>query len=150
MTLLKELESMGVQLVTHEQAGAQLSTLALQSSLMKFGQTRKLTLNFKGLNKTLIKGSHNGFLIDEDGSFQFQNSLCMPNKVEIKKQILEEAYNSCYSVHPNGTKMYRDMRQYFWRNNMKKEIAEYVDKCLTYQKVKAEHQRHDSMRRFSF
>ena len=29
MTLLKELESMGVQLVTHEQAGSQLSTLAL-------------------------------------------------------------------------------------------------------------------------
>jgi len=24
---------------------------------------------------------------------------------------------------------------------MKKEIAEYVDKCLTYQKVKVEHQR---------
>ena len=37
--------------------------------------------------------------------------------------------------------MYRDLRQYFWWNNMKKEVAEYVDKCLTYQKVKAEHQR---------
>jgi len=34
-TLLKELENMGVQLVTYEQAGAQLTTLALQPSLMK-------------------------------------------------------------------------------------------------------------------
>jgi len=37
--------------------------------------------------------------------------------------------------------MYRDLRQYFWWNNMKKDVAEYVDKCLTCQKVRAEHQR---------
>ena len=36
--------------------------------------------------------------------------------------------------------MYRDLRQYFWWNNMKKEVVEYVDKCLTCQKVKAEYQ----------
>jgi len=54
---------------------------------------------------------------------------------------LEEAHNTRYSVHPGGTKMYRDLRQYFWWNNMKKDVAEYVDKCLTCQKVKAEHQR---------
>ena len=35
--------------------------------------------------------------------------------------------------------MYRDLRQHFWWNNMKKEVAEYVDKCLTCQKVKLEH-----------
>ena len=37
--------------------------------------------------------------------------------------------------------MYRELRQYFWWSNMKKEVAEYVDKCLTFQKVKVEHQR---------
>ena len=37
--------------------------------------------------------------------------------------------------------MYRDLRQYFWWNNIKKEIAEYVDKCLIGQKAKVEHQR---------
>jgi len=36
--------------------------------------------------------------------------------------------------------MYRDMRQYFWQNNMKKEVTEHVAKCLIFQKVKAEHQ----------
>jgi len=36
--------------------------------------------------------------------------------------------------------MYRDLRQYFLWNNIKSEVAEYVDKCLTCQKVKAEHQ----------
>jgi len=35
--------------------------------------------------------------------------------------------------------MYRDLRQNFWWNNMKKEIIENVNKCLTCSKVKAEH-----------
>jgi len=64
----------------------------------------------------------------------------VPNKAEIRKQNLEEAHNSGYSVHLGGTKMYRDLRQYYWWNNMKKEITNYVDKCLTGQRVKAEHQ----------
>jgi len=55
----------------------------------------------------------------------------VPNKAEIRKQNLEEAHNSGYSVHLGGTKMYRDLRQYYWWNNMKKEITNYVDKCLT-------------------
>ena len=66
--------------------------------------------------------------------------MCAQNG-ELRKQILEEAHNTRYSVHPGGTKMYRDLRQYFWWNNMKKDVAEYVDKCLICQKVKAEHQR---------
>jgi len=37
--------------------------------------------------------------------------------------------------------VYRDLKQYFWWGNMKREIAEYVDRCLTCQKVKQEHQR---------
>jgi len=36
--------------------------------------------------------------------------------------------------------MYRDLKQYSWWNNMKKDVAEYVNKCLTCEKVKADHQ----------
>ena len=72
---------------------------------------------------------------------RFQNRLCVPKNEEVRKQILEEAYNTRYSVHPGGTKMYRDLRQYFWWSNMKKDVAEYVNKCLICQKVQAEHQR---------
>ena len=37
--------------------------------------------------------------------------------------------------------MYRDLRQYFWWNNMQKDVAEYVDRCPICLKVKAKHQR---------
>ncbi|KAL5578315.1 hypothetical protein UlMin_020014 [Ulmus minor] len=44
--------------------------------------------------------------------------------------------------------MYQDLKERFWWSGMKKEVAEYVAKCLTCQKVKAEHQRpggHDAI-----
>jgi len=37
--------------------------------------------------------------------------------------------------------MYRDLRQFFWWDNIMKGIVEHVDKCLMFQKVKAKHQR---------
>nr|GEV49671.1 putative reverse transcriptase domain-containing protein [Tanacetum cinerariifolium] len=53
----------------------------------------------------------------------------------------DEAHKSKYYVHPGADKMYYDLRDRYWWPGMKKDIAEYVSKCLTCLKVKAEHQR---------
>ncbi|GKB79103.1 reverse transcriptase domain-containing protein [Tanacetum coccineum] len=37
--------------------------------------------------------------------------------------------------------MYQDLKKLYWWPNMKADIATNVSKCLTYAKVKAEHQR---------
>ncbi|XP_021718771.1 uncharacterized protein LOC110686456 [Chenopodium quinoa] len=42
-------------------------------------------------------------------------------------------------MHPGGDNLYKDMKKTFWWPNMKKEVAEFVAKCLTCQKVKIEH-----------
>ncbi|GJT43769.1 putative reverse transcriptase domain-containing protein [Tanacetum coccineum] len=54
---------------------------------------------------------------------------------------MDEAHKSKYFVHPGDDKMYYDLRDRYWWLGMKKDIAVYVSKCLTYLKVKAEHQR---------
>jgi hypothetical protein len=44
-------------------------------------------------------------------------------------------------VYFEGTKMYCDLKKYFWWNGMKWDIAKFVERCSTCQQVKAEHQR---------
>ncbi|WMV58233.1 hypothetical protein MTR67_051618 [Solanum verrucosum] len=41
--------------------------------------------------------------------------------------------------------MYRDLREVYWWNSMKKGIAEFVVKCPNCQQVKVEHQRPNGM-----
>ena len=71
--------------------------------------------------------------------------ICVPNDEEIKKQILYKAHNTLYTMHPGTTKMYRDLKKHFWWPRMKRDMVEYVERCLTCQQVKAEHQRPGGM-----
>ena len=50
----------------------------------------------------------------------------MPNDQLIKKEILKEAYYSPYTMHLGSTKMYHDLCENFWWNNMKREIVHFV------------------------
>ncbi|GKA30283.1 putative reverse transcriptase domain-containing protein [Tanacetum coccineum] len=65
----------------------------------------------------------------------------VPLKGEVRTMIMDEAHKSKYSVHPRADKMYYDLRDRYWWPGMKKDIVEYVSKCLTCLKVKAEHER---------
>jgi len=142
LSLLKEVEDLGIQLVSHGQAHVQLWALILQPSIVEeIRVNQESDAELQRIKQNLEKGKPPGFVVHEDGTLRFQSRLCVPRNKEQRKQVLEEAHNTRYSIHPGGTKMYRDLRQYFWWNNMKKQVAEYVDKCLTCLKVKAEHQR---------
>nr|GEV44677.1 hypothetical protein [Tanacetum cinerariifolium] len=64
-----------------------------------------------------------------------------PKRGEVRTLIMDEAHKLKYSVHPGADKMYYDLRDRYRWPGMKKDIAEYVSKCLTCLKVKDEHQR---------
>ncbi|GKB90583.1 retrotransposon protein, putative, ty3-gypsy subclass [Tanacetum coccineum] len=59
----------------------------------------------------------------------------------LKVVVLSEAHSCPFSIHPGSTKMYRDLKQNFWRNGMKQDVARFLAKCLTCQQVKIKHQR---------
>ena len=79
------------------------------------------------------------FKVDETRLIKFKGRICVPIDMELKKEILAEAYSSGYTLHPGGNKMYQDMKSTFWWNGMKKDVRQYVSECPTYQQVKAEH-----------
>ncbi|GKA57993.1 reverse transcriptase domain-containing protein, partial [Tanacetum coccineum] len=92
---------------------------------------------FAGLQKGLDE------MIEQrsDGILYYLDRIWVPLKGEERTLILDEAHKSKYSVHPGADKMYYDLRDRYWWPGMKKDIAEYVSKCLTCLKVKTEHQR---------
>jgi hypothetical protein len=81
------------------------------------------------------------FSMTNDGIILYQERICIPNNIDLKNKILEEVHKSKYTVHPGSTKMYQDLRKNYWWPGMKKDVAIYVAKCLTCQKVKIEHQK---------
>ena len=85
-------------------------------------------------------GDKTDFAIDESEGLLYKNRLSVPNDMELKKKILYESHNTVFTMHPGSNKMYLDMKQFYWWQGMKRDISEYVAKCLTCQQVKAEHQ----------
>ncbi|TYK28801.1 ty3-gypsy retrotransposon protein [Cucumis melo var. makuwa] len=81
------------------------------------------------------------FSISSDRGLLFERRLCVPSDSAVKTKLLSEAHSSPFSMHPGSTKMYQNLKRiYLWRN-MKREVAEFVSKCLVCQQVKAPRQK---------
>ena len=81
--------------------------------------------------------------IDRDNVVRFQGRFVVPSDRDIRTKVLEESHKSKFTINPGSTKMYRDLKRNFWWSGMKREVAEYVSRCLICQQIKADH-RHPS------
>ena len=90
----------------------------------------------------LIRGETSSHLnrcsIDAKGWLRLDGRLCVPQTRDLVKTILEEAHHSKLTIHPGGDKMYKDIKRVFFWNGMKKDVAEFVSKCLMCQQAKPE------------
>ncbi|XP_070008319.1 uncharacterized protein [Nicotiana sylvestris] len=77
----------------------------------------------------------------DDGTLRCQGRLYVPNIDSLRERILAEAHTSRYYVHPGSMKMYHDLKEVYWWNNMKRDVANFGEKCPNCQQVKAKHQR---------
>ena len=118
--------------------GAILAQLKAQSVLKQM--IIDAQKNDEEMQKKVQMQKKTGFSIKEDGSLYFQDRLCVPYDKELKKKLLFAAHNTVFTMHPGGNKMYQDLKQQYWWKGMKRDVTEYVFKCLACQQVKAEHQ----------
>ncbi|KAA0043136.1 putative Retrotransposon protein [Cucumis melo var. makuwa] len=81
------------------------------------------------------------FSISFDGGLLFERRLCVPSDSAVKTELLSEAHSSPFSMHPGSTKMYQDLKRVYWWRNMKRQVAEFVSKCLVCRQVKAPRQK---------
>ena len=92
------------------------------------------------LKEEIEKGKKAEFQIRDDGMIMKGQRMCVPEYGELKRNIGRSTF-ICICYAPGSTKMYKTLKEHYWWNEMKKEIASFVSRCLTYQQVKAEHQK---------
>ncbi|GJU93567.1 putative reverse transcriptase domain-containing protein [Tanacetum coccineum] len=107
------------------------ASLQAQNEALKEGNVKNENLH--GIDKS--------FEIRPDGTRCIKNRSWLPLFGGLRDLIMHESHKSKYSIHPGSDKMYHDLKKLYWWPNMKAIIAEYVSKCLTCSRVKAECQK---------
>ena len=121
--------------------GILLSMVAQSPMVERIKEAQATDQHLQLLCSKIIPGQQTGFSCDDSGILYFQGRLCVPEAPPVKEDLLQEAHRSRFAIHPGGTRMYRDLRRSYWWTGMKKDIANFVARCLICQQVKAEHQR---------
>ncbi|GKD73923.1 putative reverse transcriptase domain-containing protein [Tanacetum coccineum] len=87
------------------------------------------------------------FLSDYDSEIRYHpgKATVVPDALSQKERIKPLRVRALYSIHPGSDKMYLDLKKLYWWPNMKVLIAEYVGKCLTCSRAKAECQKPSSL-----
>ncbi|GJW11833.1 putative reverse transcriptase domain-containing protein [Tanacetum coccineum] len=86
-----------------------------------------------------LQGMDKAFEVRPDGTRCIKNQSWLPLFGNLRDLIMHESHKSKYSLHPGSDKMYQDLKKLYWCPNIKAIIAEYVSKCLTCSRVKAEY-----------
>ena len=110
-----------------------LLALTIQPTIIRAIKGGQLTdLLIERFKHKALEERRSNFFVSKDGTLGYKRGrICVPNNEEIKKQILYEAHNTPYAMHPGTTKMYRDLKKHFWWPRMKRDVVGYVARCLT-------------------
>jgi len=95
--------------------GVRLGMLKLTSNILediKNGQKEDLEI----VDRVVLvnQGKGGDFRLGENVVLVFPDRVCVPDVLELKRQILDEGHRSSLSIHPGATKMYQDLRRLFW------------------------------------
>ncbi|XP_070014021.1 uncharacterized protein [Nicotiana sylvestris] len=137
-----QLANLGVCLADSNERGVIVQNRAESSLVEEVKEKQFVDPLLAQLKEGILKHKTINFSFGmNDGTLRYQDRLCVTDIDGLWERIMAEAHTSKYSVHPGSTKMYHYLKEIYWWNNMKKDVANFVAKCPNCQQVKAEHQR---------
>ncbi|XP_021724763.1 uncharacterized protein LOC110692087 [Chenopodium quinoa] len=136
-------EEMNLEVVECGVLAGILANLSIQPTIFdEIRESQEGDVKLDRIREKIKQGKATDFKFHEDGSLRYKGRWCVPQKCEEEmRNLMEEEHNTPYLVHPGGDKLYKDLKKMYWWPRMKNEVAEFVAKCLTCQKVKIEHKR---------
>jgi ribonuclease HI len=113
--LAQQLEMIQLNIAPTEEQSA-LATLLIHPLIadrIKIAQENDLELQ-----ELVVKANRDapGFhFMDDDMLRTGDARTIIPNDAELKRDILDEAHKYKYTIHPGSTKMYQDLKKFWWR-----------------------------------
>ena len=137
---VQTLRALNAQLSLTDDGIVVVELIARPNLLNRVLRAQKKDEKIAAIISQIGNGKETEFTENEDGVLYYKDRVCVPNDSELKKAILEEAHNGSFAMHPSSTKMYQDLKVLYWWSGMKRDVSEFMTKCLVCQKVKAKHQ----------
>ena len=110
--------------------GSLLAQMVAQPLLWdKILEAQKNNVKAKKIKGEIKLKQETPFQLREDKILAIQKRVYVLEDKDLKENILREAHESRLTVHPESTKMFKDLKEYYWWPRMKNEIAEYMAKC---------------------
>lgn len=78
---------------------------------------------------------------DNEGLKVFKSLIWVPKMGRIRDLLMEESHKLKYSIQACLTKMYLDLKPYYYWLTMNIDVETYVAECVTYLRLKAQHQK---------
>ncbi|KAK9045728.1 hypothetical protein V6N11_051636 [Hibiscus sabdariffa] len=118
-----------------------LSELHVQSDLVsQIRELQRMDSELQKIANNLNAKQNSNFSVKSDGLLYFKDRMCVLKDEGLRKEMLDKAHRTSFSIHPGSVKMYKDLKPLYWWPGMKAAITDYVSRCLTCKKVKVEHQ----------
>nr|GFC45210.1 retrotransposon protein, putative, Ty3-gypsy subclass [Tanacetum cinerariifolium] len=136
--IIRDLERLDIEICVRGQHGYWASLRIEPDLISRIKEAQKEDSEIWTIVENLNKQVD--FRLDDDNVLWQDTRLVVANDDTLREALLTEAHSSPFSVHPGSTKMYHDLKQYFWWSGMKRDVATFVSKCLICQQVKIEYQ----------
>ena len=137
---IRTLRALNAHLSLYDDGTVVAELIARPSLLNRVLKAQKKVEKISATINQIGNGKETKFTVNESGVLYYKDRVCVPDCNELRKSILEEAHSGSFAIHPGSTKMYRYLKMSFWWSGMKRDVSEFVTKCLVCQRVKAEHQ----------
>jgi hypothetical protein len=117
-TLYWEMRKLNLEIISQGDLN-HLSVKAMLRDDIVLAQRRNKGVRIIKQKMTQGEGKYKCFREDPEGVLWFNERIVVPKDHKLRKQIMDEAHLSKFSMHPGSTKMYQDLKQNFWWTRMK-------------------------------
>lgn len=124
-----QLARLGVLLVDTPRRGVSVDSSSECSFVVDIKAKQHLDPMLMEFKEIVLSKLNESFSLEEDGVLRYQGIFCVPNIDNMRTNIIAQANGSRYFIHLGSTKMYHDLTEMYWWEDMKQDISKFVEEC---------------------